>query len=492
MLIQRRPILTHPLLRVLGLALGILSIAAVAPPPANLPVLRQSIDLIPARSREGRTLGTLVLPSIMEAAQAGNPDRPLVVVFNGGPGAASAWLQLGLLGSRRITLPDDPARPIPATLALEPNPEGLWRDADILFVDPLGTGFSRVAPGVDPAEVRDWRRDGDYVAAAVREWMRRHDRSDAPLILLGESYGAERAVAVADTLSRTPGLRLAGMVLLSQTVTNETGLMHRDRNLATAIGFPTIAASACYHRTSKLGLSDPAQCAARSVAFVRERYLPALRAGSTLSGAQRSATVLELARFSGLPASHFEAGGLTLPRHAYRVDALAAQGMVLGMYDSRFVAGLAPGRAWRDPSLDPVLPPMQRAAERHARETLKLARSPVDGSRYILFDPAIHADWRYGADRDPYGSIDMPAMLSASLKRSGARLLLAGGMFDTVGAYGADLHLAEQLALPPGRVAVHSYPAGHMFYLDARSRSAFLPVLRTFVRSAAGRTDAVS
>lgn len=441
------------------------------------------IDQLAARSADGRVLGTLVLPAIVDDGPARGSQRPLLVVFNGGPGAASGWLQLGLLGPLRAVVPDDPAAPLGQHLPLVPNREGLWDAADMLFVDPLGTGFSRSAPGVDPAEIRDWRKDGDYLAGALRDWMARHDRQYAPVILMGESYGAERVVAVADALIRGPSpVRIAGLALISQTVTTETGLRHQNSPIANAVGLPTIAATACYFGKSGLGNTDPAACAAQSHAFAMDAYLPALAADQGLSPAGRSDTINGLAELTGLSAAHFEKSGLMISSGDYRRQALAVSGRVLGMYDSRYSAKASVGKGWEDPSLDPLLPVMQDAAERYGRAALKLERSPLDESRYVLFDPAIHANWRYGAHRDPYGTIDMVAMLRDILTRTDARLLVAGGMFDTVSSYGADRYLVSQLHLPPERVTLTSYPAGHMFYLDSASRRAFLPLLRGFIR----------
>lgn len=440
-----------------------------------------TVEQLPAWSADGTRLGTLVVSALV--APAGDAQRPLLVVFNGGPGAASGWLQLGLLGPWRAEVSDDPAKSLGGHIPLVPNRDGLWSQADILFIDPLGTGFSRAAPGADPAEIRDWRKDGDYIARAVREWMERHGRRDAPVVLMGESYGAERAVAVADALTRGPApVRIEGLALLSQTVTTDLSLGQNDPALAHAVALPTIAATACYLGKSGLADRDPAACAERSQVFAMGDYRRALSSGTGLPQGQRHAAISELARLTGLPPAHFQTAGLTMERGQYRREALAREGLVLGMYDSRYAARIDPAKGWQDPSLDPLLPAMQDAAERYGRAVLGLDRSPLDGSPYVLFNPELHATWRYGAHADPYGTIDIAGILGRVLHRSGARLLVAGGMFDTVGSYGADRYLVERLGLPRGRVTLKSYPAGHMFYLDDASRRDFVPVLREFLR----------
>lgn len=445
---------------------------------AALPAM--TVEQLPARSAEGRFLGTMVVPALLDPA--GDAQRPLLLVFNGGPGAASGWLQLGLLGPWRAAVPDDPAKPLGGRLALVPNREGLWDRADMLFVDPLGTGFSRAAPGVATSEIRDWRKDGDYIAGAVREWMVRHRRERSPVVLMGESYGAERAVAVADALIRGPApARIAGMVLVSQTVTTDLSLAHRDRALANAVALPTIAATACYLGKSGLPDRDPAVCAEQAQTFAMRDYRQALSAGTALPQLSRSAAIGQLARLTGLPQAIFATAGLTVDRNAYRRQALASAGLVLGMYDSRYSAPIDRAKGWQDPSFDPLLPAMQDAAVNYGQAVLGLARSPLDGSPYILFNPELHANWRYGAHADPYGTIDIAGVLAKVLHRSGAHLLVAGGMFDTVGSYGGDRYLVAQARLPTERVTLKSYPAGHMFYLDGASRRKFLPTLRDFL-----------
>ena len=365
---------------------------------------RMTIEPIPARAADGTLLGTMLLPAIVRQAGLQDDDRPLIVVFNGGPGAATGWLQLGLLGPYHAMVPEAPALPGPGPLALVPNREGLWDRADMLFVDPLGTGFSRVRVGVDPRRISDWRNDGTYIAAAVHEWMERHGRTAAPVFLIGESYGAERAVAVASILTRgIQPVRLAGMVLISQTVVDDDGLAASDRKLASATALPTLAATACYHDKSTVTRATPADCAARAERFAETFYLPALRQEAHLPASRRHAVEAALARMTGLGEAHFVTAGLEVNRQEYRRLALGPSAQVLGMYDTRFRAPGPIRKGWVDPSLDPLIPSMQRSAELQYRMLLKRDRSPLDGTRYIMFNADLHATWRYDGKRTPYG-----------------------------------------------------------------------------------------
>lgn len=443
---------------------------------------RMTIDQITARGLKGERFGTLVIPSIVAAkAEAG---RPIIFAFNGGPGAASGWLQLGLLGPLRVVIPDDPAQPIPPSPRLAKVQDGLSSVADLVFIDPLETGFSRAGADVDAAAIQDWRGDGDYIADAIRDWLALHGRSSAPVVLIGESYGTERAVAVADALTRSDNpVRLSGVVLVSQSITVENSLQRNGNDLGTAIGLPTIAATACYWGKAK---GRPMDCAVAAQDYALDHYLPALAAGTALPAARRSDAEQRMASITGLPAEHFAKKGLPLTKDGYRRLALAGEGKLLGVYDSRYAAPVDPARKGQDPSFDTLLPAMEDAMARANSMLLGINASPVDGSAYRLANLQLGDQWGYGGLADPYRSLDMMGVLARSLRRSGGRLMIAGGLFDTAGSYGADRYLASHIDLPRDSVEVASYDGGHMFYLNGDSRRAFLASLRSFITGIAG------
>jgi len=442
-----------------GSALALTPIAGAAEPGAAIPAMRD--DRIVATGADGRTLGTLILPSIIVDTPGRNgAPRPLLVVFNGGPGAASAWLQLGLLGPWHMT---EDGR-------LEPNREGLWDRADILFVDPLGTGFSRARVDA-PASVRGRDGDGAYLARAIRAWMDRHDRRDAPVVLMGESYGAERAVAVAAAWRKAHAdVHLTGIALVSQTVLSAFAL-DRDQSGPLPANLPTMAATACHwhHR------ADPLACA-RATERVGDHPAQAL------------------AQLGGEPFARLATRRAGMTLGLFRHMAFARQGGVLGLYDSRQVAPASPTapppiHADRDPALAALLPRVAQAANRNGRMTLGLDRSPIDGTPYVVYDKAIRDAWRYPAD--PVHDPALITELAHILHDSGARLLVAGGVFDTVSSYAADRRLVAGLDLPPMQITLRSYPGGHMFYLDPACRHAFIQTLRTWIAAPAALANSI-
>ena len=454
-------------------------------PERPLPGLDLAWETLPAQDEEGRPLGTLVWSALTDPATAG-PARPVMVVFNGGPGAASGWLQLGLLGPLQVSLPPPSGADTPAS-PLRVAERTLAEQADMLFVDPLDTGFSRRDPAVSPDRVRSGAADGAYLARAVAAWLVRHSRQGSPVIVLGESFGAERAVAVAEAWQREmPWVRLAGIAMISQTVLNETDLRGTDRVKALAMGLPTLAATACYHRRATVGPLDPLACADAAAQLAEGAYLHGLR-----HGAVRVDTAERLARLTALKPAAIRSASPAVDRQQFRLSLLHGQGLALGLYDSRQAARLDDPRGWRDPSLAPLVPALSEAMQRYNQRLLGLARSPVDGSRYILYNPVVRRTWRAGGSPSASGYA-LADRLGAVLRRSRAGLLLASGVFDSVGGYGADRVLAERLALPPGRISIAGYRAGHMLYLDGASRAAFLLRLSAFVARVGGTSQDMS
>jgi hypothetical protein len=186
-----------------------------------------------------------------------------------------------------------------------------------------------------------------------------------------------------------------------------------------------------------------------------------------------------LAGLTALGRDAIRSGAPSIDRQQARLAMLRGQGLALGLYDSRRAAPLD-RRPWRDPSLAPLPPALNTAMQRYNRRLLGLAGSPIDGSGYILYNPEVRRTWRDDGS-GLGGGYALADRLGHVLRRSGAGLPLASGIFDSVGGYGADRVLAQRLALPAGQVAVVRYRAGHMLYLDGDSRAAFLRRLQGFV-----------
>ncbi|HEY0189392.1 MAG TPA: hypothetical protein VGC67_18055 [Cellulomonas sp.] len=462
--------------------------------------------------RDGGTVGHVVATAY-EVLIDGAPDarRPVVFAFNGGPVVASMWLHLGGLGPRMVPVPTDLG---PTSPALVPQPDSLLDVADLVFLDPVGTGYARPAEGADPAAVRGVDADARAVAGAVADWLEGARRLVSPVHLLGESYGTVRAPLVAQVLLDQPlSIACAGIVLLGQAVTiQETA--ERPRNVVGQVAaLPFMAAAAWFHGRRALGLPDarlpdadvtprdsgtdplPA-VVAEAVAWAHRVYLPALHAGSRLPAGERDRVADGLAARTGIAADEWRRRRLRLSKEEFRTLLLAERGLVLGRYDARYVSPASTGPFDVDASTDRVSPAFVAAAVQCYAEL----GVPAD-RRYRPADEGAYGAWSWlpasAAHRleasgtpSPFNVFDYAGVLEHLMaQRPDLRLFLGTGYFDSLTTVGAVEHLLAQTDLPADRVRRREYPAGHMMYTDPGCRAALVADLREFVARHADETQ---
>lgn len=404
--------------------------------------------------------------------------RPVIFAFNGGPGASSTFLHLGVLGPARLDVPQDPAAPLPAHAPLAPNANALLDLADIVFLDPPGTGFS-TREGADAQYYNSVAGDARAVAQAVDAWLAANGRRDAPVYILGESYGTIRAVAMLDAfaaLESAPSIR--GVVLLGQALNMIETSQRPDNIISYVVSLPSLAAIACYHGKAAQPCT-PGAIAEEAARFAHEDYLPALFAGAALPAAERRRIAARLEELSGIPAAFYLAHDLRISKERFRVELLRAQGKVVGRYDARY---LAPRPADAGPVVGPdafsaVSDLYRRAMPAYLDALLPGAR----GADYkVIARPG--GTWRYGGADSPFS--DWPFM--ETVERAAAadrclRLFVGTGVFDLTTTIGAADYLFAQSSLPAARYRAEEYGAGHMFYSDAAAREAFLADMRAFI-----------
>ena len=414
-----------------------------------------------------------------------DPARPVLFLFNGGPGCASPWLHLSGLAPWRAAVPERlDAAPDPAA-ALQPSTDSLIDIADLVVIDPADTGFSRLPEGVDPARISGADRDAALTAQIVRGWLARHDRIASPVFLLGESYGTIRASLTATAL-RDDGIPVAGVAMLGQCV-NAQETTQRPGNAAGFVAaLPLMAAIAWHHgRSAHPELSlDEVVDAAHALAVTE--YAAALSTGSASDD-----LVGRLAGFTGLTPDALRARRLRVDKEEYRTLLLANRGEVLGLTDARYVLPAPPPGVWQ-PALDAAdvrIDPVYSAAA-HALFTRELG---LPAAPYRFAAPA-HERWNYleasavarfggSALPSPFAIFDYPAHLAAYLRADpSSRMFFGTGHFDTLTTVGSLQHLLTQYGLPRERIAEGRYPAGHMMYTDPAALTALATDLREFLR----------
>ena len=438
------------------------------------------VGLIPVASAPGRQDATGGYISYSRTATA---DRPVLFVFNGSPGAASAYLQMGALGPFRAQVPQNPAAPLPAVADVAANPDTLLDVADLVFLDPPGTGFSTLAADADTAFYRSVRGDADAVAQTVRAWLAAHGRSHAPLYILGESYGTIRAAAMVDALRRQDAtLKLDGVLLLGQAL-NMIETSQRPGNVVTyPVALPTLAAIACYHHVRAAPCTP--EGSAREAAAYAETYLAALFRGRALGAADRAAVAARLEALTGISRNYYLAHDLRISKERFRVELLRGQGRVLGRYDARYTALRATDAE------DTVGPDAFSAvSDLYGKAVVgQLARIGVpDAAAYRVIVRG-EDDWRYGSGDSPFNDWPFMARLERAMAAAPAmRLFVGTGLYDLTTTVGAADYLFAQSTLTPDRFRNRRYPAGHVAYSDDTSWHLLMRDLRAFLAEAPAR-----
>lgn len=432
------------------------------------------VGVVPVASRPGRQDATAGYISYSVPAR---PERPVLFVFNGGPGAASAYLQMGALGPFRAHVPQDPTAPLPAMADVAGNPDTLLDVADLVFLDPPGTGFSALGPDADRAFYRSVAGDADAVAQLARTWLAAHGRTAAPLYILGESYGTIRAAAMVDALHRQdPTLTLGGVLLLGQAL-NMIETSQRPGNVVTyPVALPTLAAIACYHHVRSAPCTP--EGSAREASAYAETYLAALFQGRALDAARRAAVAARLEALTGISRDYYLAHDLRISKERFRVELLRAQGQVLGRYDARYTAPRAAdaGDIVGADAFSPV-------SDLYGKAVVgQLARIGVaDASAYRVIVRG-EDDWRYGAGDSPFNDWPFMARLERAMAAAPTmRLFVGTGLYDLTTTVGAADYLFAQSSLTPDRFRNRRYPAGHVAYSDDASWRLLMRDLRAFL-----------
>ncbi len=411
--------------------------------------------------------------------------RPVMFVFNGGPGSSSLWLHMGFVGPRRIDF-DDPGKPRTAPpFSTVDNTESPLDVADIVLIDPPGTGFSRILADGRPAQFYTSKQDALATAKAIRDWIDQHARWNAPKFLLGESYGTIRAALVARMLAGGPtetgeldGIALNGVILLGQALDlNLSGDMHFVTSL------PTLAATACYFARPEPACvpSDQAQAARR---FAQDEYLPALYQGGRLDAAQRAHIAARLSELIGIPEDTIEAHDLRIQNDEFARLLLASQSRELGMFDARFTL---PSKASAhdpvadDPAMGQYSPGFVAAFNQYLHDDLHVRLNlPY---KAVSFND-VEGQWDYGDGPGvPLNKNFAPDMAAAMRRNPALSLMVGSGLYDLVTTVGDADYTLSHAGIALDRVELRQYPSGHMAYLGKAARQQLAADARAFVLS---------
>jgi carboxypeptidase C (cathepsin A) len=397
--------------------------------------------------------------------------RPLTFCFNGGPGAGSLWLHLGAIGPKRVRMLDDGSMP-PPPYELVPN-EGTWLDkTDLVFIDPVGTGFSRAKNPEIAKKFFGVRGDIESVGQFIRLYLNRDQRQASPLFLAGESYGTFRAAGVAGYLA-DHGISLNGITLISSILNFQTTRFGAGNDLPYSLFLPTYTATAWYHKKLPPDLqADLEKAIGESRRYAGGKYVEVLHAGDRLSEADRKQAVKQLARLTALPESFVELSNLRIEIQRFCKELLRSEGRTVGRLDSR-LKGIEPdGAADRpevDPSLTAIRPPYTSAMVQYAREDLKFETD----REYYALGGGISSPWSFDLGPSGQGYAETATTLRQAISRNPyMKVLVASGYYDLATPFYAAEYTLSHLGLDASlraNIRMAEYESGHMMYIHKPS-----------------------
>src|SRR5947208_920162 len=263
--------------------------------------------------------------------------RPITFSFNGGPGSSSVWLHLGLLGPRRALLEED-GSPLPPPYKTVDNDYSLLDETDLVFIDPVSTGFSRAVKPGDAKRFHSVEGNLRSVGEFIRLYTTRNSRWASPKFIIGESYGTTRAAGLSGELRERHRMNVNGIMLVSTVLNFETISFARGNDLPYVLYLPSYAATAWYHKKLPADLQElpVSELVARAEAFAAQDYNNALLRGASLPAERRAGIVREFARLTGLSAEYVDRADLRVPLARFAEELLRSEGRVIGRFDSRY------------------------------------------------------------------------------------------------------------------------------------------------------------
>ncbi|MCB9597084.1 MAG: peptidase S10 [Sandaracinaceae bacterium] len=457
---------------------------------------QRSIEIAGEVVRYTATAGTLFLKDDKDEPRAevfyvaytrDVPDptvRPVTFAFNGGPGSASVWLHLGALGPRRVEASDADATPPPPNRLVD-NEHSILDVTDLVFIDPVGTGWSRVLGDVEASEFHGVKEDVASVAEVIQRWTSRNGRWASPRFLAGESYGATRAASLAAHLA-TEGMMVNGVVLVSAALMFQTLVFETGNDLPYVLYLPGYAATAAYHDRLVRPPKDRAAFLREVERFAIEEYAPALMLGAALPVERRDALAETLGSMTGLDPRVWRQHELRVGLGRFCRELLRDEGRIVGRLDSRFTGFLAedsddPGE--EDPSLYYPYGPYTTAIQDYLCRELGYEEE----RRYEVLSFSVNEGWKWTDDEAKrHGFINAAADLRrAMVHNPHLRVLFASGYYDLATPYFASVHTARHLGREPSiraHVAETFYEAGHMMYLHEPSRGVLRDDLLKLIR----------
>ena len=397
--------------------------------------------------------------------------RPIAFVYNGGPGSASVWLHMGSFSPKRVVTVNADATP-PAPYKVVDNPNCLLDKTDLVFVDPLGTGFSHAVG--KSADKDFWGVDQDLksIGQFINTYVSRNNRWNSPKFLIGESYGTFRSAALSNYLQNHDGLYINGIVLISSVLDLGTISFNPGEDMPYVFYLPSYAATAWYHKVLKDLPDNLTAFLEEARNFAQTGYLSALVKGSKLGAAEKTEVAKQLWRYTGLSEDYLIKADLRVNLPQFMKELQRSRGLTTGRLDARFSGysyDLLGEYAEYDPQDTSITGPFTAAFNTYVREDLKFGQDKVyhTGSD----DAGNNWDWKHKSGEN-FGFPGSPNvegdLIQAMLTNPHLQIEVENGLYDLATPFYATEFTMEHLGLPEKlakNIHLQYYDAGHMMYL---------------------------
>ena len=442
---------------------------------------------LPLRDAAGNETARMF--SVSYLANIGDPrKRPVTFVWNGGPGSSTMWLHLASFAPVRLPVPSNAMPPSPNT-ALALNPDSLIDATDLVFVDAVGTGYSRITGKGTPEMFYGVDQDAAAFAQFIRNWVTASDRWGAPIFLLGESYGTLRAPIVANLLQEG-GISVQGVTLISSVLDFNVldGGQGPGEDYPYISFLPTEAAVAWYHHLGDNGAANITEVADEARQFAAGPYAAALMSGDQLDAETRKTIVERLHALIGLDQSYIDRANLRIDPSRFEQALMQPQGITTGRLDGRYrgptLDRTADAAAYDPTTDDSLTDAFVTAFNRYVRTTLNYR---VDRPYYGTNYPVVGRHWNFRRAHSIAAPNVLPDLRSALVKNPYLHVFSANGYYDLATPFFGTEYSLNHLGLEPSvhdRVSFGDYPSGHMIYLNDPSRASLRADLERFYGNA--------
>ncbi len=442
-----------------------------------------TVAQMPLKDAKGETEAHIFYMAYTLDGVKDTAKRPLTFAFNGGPGSSSIWVHMGAMGPRSVKLLDNGDMP-PPPFQLIDN-EHTWLDAtDLVFIDPVGTGYSRAKNADVAKRMNGVQGDLQSVGEFIRMYVTRNDRWLSPLFIAGESYGTFRAAGLAGTLLEN-GIAVNGIVLISTVL--DFGLLRPSgvNDVPYALFLPSETADAWYHKRLAPDLQKDLQATLKEVeGWAMTDYLAALNKGDDLSPSDRKTVVEKLARYTGLSQHYIDESELRIDSDRFRRELLRDKKLAIGRYDGR-LTGPSPLDAGDRPGFDPsgtlVRPPFEAAFEHYISAELGYKTD-------MVYEVLVDLQWDWGST-NRYAETTR-WLRDAFTKNPYLKVMNCAGYYDIATPYFSVEYNLSHAGLHPEmrkNIFFQHYESGHMMYIDRASKAKLKRDFAEFVERATAK-----